>query len=266
MKISKGNLGSLLVPCDLEGLAYQLDTYSGCEHYCHYCYVLRKAQTDWRNELIIHDNFVLRLRGELEKLHPQTLYMGYHADPYQPCEVELQQTRKALEIFQEYGFSASILTKSDLVLRDQDILQNMPDSMVSVSVALKDSGNRRLFEEKTVETGERIHALAELKKAGIRTGALLCPVIPYITETLELLDDLSDYADTIWVYALSGNSDDPEDRGWINTKRILDDSFGHIAGEVESAIMNKDHPFWSQLRNEIASFASKRDVDLRIHI
>jgi len=56
---------------------------------------------------------------------PKTIYMGWQTDPYQPCEAEYRQTRQVLELLLEKGFSASILTKSDLVLRDSDILQEM---------------------------------------------------------------------------------------------------------------------------------------------
>ena len=65
--------------------------------------------------------------------------MGYHTDPYQPCEAEYQQTRKVLELLFEKGFSASILTKSDLVVRDVDILAEMKDAAVNVSVAFNDN-------------------------------------------------------------------------------------------------------------------------------
>ena len=56
-----------------------------------------------------------QLSEEIDKIPPQTIYMGYHNDPYQPCEAEYHQTRKVLELFLKKGFSANILTKSDLV-------------------------------------------------------------------------------------------------------------------------------------------------------
>ena len=266
MKIKECSIEPLLSPCSLERFNFQLDTYVGCEHYCHYCYVLRQAKTDWRNEVWIHRDLELRLESALEGLQPQPVYMGYHADPYQPCETELRQTGQALETLDKFGFSAGILTKSDLVLRDIESLRNMAESSVSVSVAFKDSHTLKLFEEKTPATERRIEALAELKNAGVRTGALLCPIIPYITESIDLLEDLAKCADRIWVYPLSVEDEDPKDQGWINTRRIIREHFPEKAAEIEQAILNKNHPYWHQLKAEIESFGKGRSLDLRIHI
>ncbi|MCD4720178.1 MAG: hypothetical protein K8S13_10020 [Desulfobacula sp.] len=117
--------------------------------------------------------------------------MGYHTDPYQPCEAEYLQTRKVLELFLKNGFSASILTKSDLVIRDIEILTKMNNAAISVSVAFNDNQTRRLFEANTIDTEKRIEALRKLKEIGVRTGALVCPVIPYITDAIELIDMLA---------------------------------------------------------------------------
>ena len=73
------------------------------------------AQTDWSKEIKTYKKIVEQLSEEIDKIPPQTIYMGYHNDPYQPCEAEYHQTRKVLELFLKKGFSASILTKSDLV-------------------------------------------------------------------------------------------------------------------------------------------------------
>lgn len=84
--------------------------------------------------------------------------MGYFADPCQPCEVAYRQTRKALELFLEKDFSVSILTKSDLILRDIDILQEIDNASVSASVAFNDNHIRQQFEANTINTEARITA------------------------------------------------------------------------------------------------------------
>jgi DNA repair photolyase len=80
------------------------------------------------------------------KMRIETIYMGYQTDPYQPCEAEYHQTSKVLELFLQKGYSARILTKSDLVVRDIDILKKMDDTAVSVSVAFNDNQTRKRFE------------------------------------------------------------------------------------------------------------------------
>ena len=135
MKVSECPSRPILSPCGLKELDYQVDTYIGCGHYCYYCYVFDQAETDWSKEILMHSDIVGQLSEELESISPQTIYMGYHTDPYQPCEADYRQTRKVLELLLQKGFSHSILTKSDLVIRDIDILEEMNDAAVSVSVA-----------------------------------------------------------------------------------------------------------------------------------
>ena len=105
---------------------------------------LPQAETDWSKEILIHNDIIDQLSEEIDKIPPQTIYMGYHTDPYQPSEANYYQTRKVLELFFKNGFSASILTKSDLIVRDIDILKKMNAAAVSVSVAFNDNRTRRL--------------------------------------------------------------------------------------------------------------------------
>ena len=164
-----------------------------------------------------------QLNRELEKISPQTIYMGYYTDPYQPCETEYRQTRKVLELFLEKGFSVSILTKSDLVVRDTDVLQEMDHASVSVSVAFNDNRIRQQFEADTIDTEARIRALRKLREAGVKTSALICPVIPYITDVTPLIDKLALYTDAIWIYSLS--IEKGLDRNCQNVQGILKTNF-----------------------------------------
>jgi DNA repair photolyase len=216
MKISTCSERPVLVPCSLESFDHQVDPYVGCEHYCYYCYVLDQAETDWSEEVLIHADIGSQLSDELQGLQPQRIYMGYHCDPYQPCESQLRQTRRTLELLLERGFSASILTKSDLFLRDIDILRSMAQANVSVSVAFTDDRVRDLFEANTIDTQCRIDALPKLREAGIGTSALICPVIPYITDVMPLVDELAPFTDAIWVYGLSVQ--EPSQRCWTKSR------------------------------------------------
>lgn len=97
----------------------------------------------------------MKVSKEIDRISPQTIYMGYHTDPYQPCEAECLQTRNVLELLLQKGVSASILTKSDLVVRDIDILKEMKDAAVSISAVFRDNAVRRLFEANTMDTEKR---------------------------------------------------------------------------------------------------------------
>lgn len=254
----------LLQPCTLPDLNYQVDPYIGCEHYCYYCYVLPQAETDWKKEIGIHADFTTRLKKELSRIPSQTIYMGWHTDPYQPCEADCLQTRQVLERLLENGFSASILTKSDLVLRDIDLLQSMEKAAVSVSVAFNDEDVRRCFEASTKATSARISALQQLKAAGIQTAALICPVIPYITDVPPLIDLLADATDRIWIYDLNiVNRSDPN---WQNIERIIQTHFPDLKAQIETVVFSKDHPYWKTLRQSLQTIQEERKMNLDIHV
>ena len=264
MKIKPCANRLVLNPCTLENINYQVDPYIGCEHYCYYCYALNQAETDWSKEVLIHKDITSQLESELAGIPLQTIYMGWQTDPYQPCEAEYRQTRQVLELLLEKGFSASILTKSDLILRDTDLLQKMNEASVSFSVAFNDNRTRRLFEANTVDNEKRIEALRQLKEAGVRTGALLCPVIPYITDAIQLIDMLAPCTDVIWIYGLSIN--DRSDQNWLNMQKILSREFPDFLEQIEQAIFSKEHIYWAQLRDDLVTLKNDRQLNLNIRL
>lgn len=253
---------SILNSCKLQGHNYQVDPYIGCEHYCYYCYALNQAETDWRKEILIHEDIAGKLEPELAEIVPQPIYMGWQTDPYQPCEAQYRQTRQVLALLVKNGFSASILTKSDLVLRDMDLLQKMDMPSVSFSVAFNDNQTRRFFEANTLDTEQRIQALHQLKNAGVRTGALLCPVIPYITDAVELIDLLAPCTDIVWIYGLSIN--DRSDKSWLNMKAILNREYPELLEQIEAVMFSREHLFWTQLRGDLERVKDDRQLNLNI--
>jgi DNA repair photolyase len=264
MKISVCSHRPILEPCALDNIDFQVDSYVGCEHFCYYCYALKHAETNWKEEIRIHRNISEQLCEELEKISPQTIYMGYRTDPYQPCEVDYRQTREVLKLLVEKGFSASILTKSDLFLRDVDLLQRMESARISISTAFTDESVRQLFESKTKDTEARIEALRCMKEAGLQTSALICPIIPYVTDAIALVEKLAPITDTIWIYGLS-----IENREGPNWKYIQDILVKHFPGEyeqIESVIFDKAHSYWTNLRQELQHIMLDQGLCLKIHI
>ena len=264
MKVSTCSFRPILQPCSLEGLNYQIDTYVGCEHYCYYCYALNSAETDWSEEILTHRDIIGQLSQELENIPPQTVYFGYKTDPYQPIEAKLFQTRQVLELLLERGFSVSILTKSNLVERDIDLLKEMPDAAVGVSVAYNHESTHKLFEAKTMDTRLRINALQKLKKAGISTYALLCPVIPLITDVKALLEKLVPCTNKIWIYGLSFLS--PTEQNWLNTRDILKLHFPELFEEIKAIVFSKTHSYWTELRSELGHLQNEKQLNLSIHV
>ncbi len=264
MKIKPCANRPVLNPCTLKGRNHQVDPYIGCEHCCYYCYALNQAETDWSKEVLIHKDITSQLESELAGIPPQIIYMGWQTDAYQPCEAECRQTRQVLELLFEKGFSASILTKSDLVLRDMDVLKCMENASVSVSVAFNENYVRRQFESNTIDTEARINALRKFKTAGLRTSALICPVIPYITDVIPLIDLLAPHTDKIWIYGLSILN--RTDQNWQNVESILENHFPDLRKPIETVVFSKNHSYWEKLRQELIHLQRDQKLNLSIHV
>ncbi len=190
--------------------------------------------------------------------------MGMNTDPYQPSEEIYKQTRQVLEILLNRGFSVCILTKSDLVVRDIDILSNMVDSSAGISIAFQDEHTRQLFETKAPSNERRIEALKKLKEAGIQTYTLVCPVMPFITDVESLIDMVEPYSDTIWLYAL--NMKEKEDKNWQNIREILDSNYPEMTEQYRKIAFSKEHPYWKELREKLNKLKLKRGLNLRVEL
>ena len=262
MKVRPCSPRPILEPCSLGGFSYQIDPYIGCEHDCGYCYALNHAETDWSTEILIHPDLVGRLRQELSR--PQPIYLGWNSDPYQPVEAVHGQTRQVLELLAERGCPVCILTKSDLVTRDVNLLATMPGSSVGFSFAFADEPVRQLFEARAPSHNTRLQALETLKNAGIDTYALICPVMPFITDVEALIDMLARCAATIWIYPLSMESE--TDRNWQNLREILGRAYPGLVEEYRRIAFSPADPYWIDLRRKLEQIQRERPLDLRIQI
>jgi len=254
----------VLVPCLLEGYAFQVDPYVGCEHHCQYCYALNEAESDWSEEILIHEDIVEQLDREIAAVGPQPVYVGWESDPYQPSEKEFRQTRAVLELLAELGCSVCTLSKSDLVTRDIDLLQKMPGSSAGTSLAFSDDEVRRQFELNAPSNARRIEALKQLHEAGIETYALICPVVPHLTDAAALIEQVAPHADKIWVYPLAVEGED--DRAWRNIEAILRHHHPRLRDPVREIVFSQDHTYWMELLQELEELGASRGLNLRLEI
>lgn len=169
----------------LPGLDYALNPYVGCGHDCIYCYapfLMSKPRERWRTPVGAKTNLPCLLDSELRKASG-TIGIGTVTDPYQPVEAELKLTRRCLEVVQRRGARISIHTKSDLVLRDLDVLKLLSEPEVGVTLTTIDAGLARTFEPFAPAPIARLDAIKSLVKAGIRTYVLIGPIIPTVTDS-----------------------------------------------------------------------------------
>ena len=264
MKVNRCSRRKILNPCSLKMHNYQINTYIGCEHLCRYCYGLNNTETDWHKEILIHKDIIEQLAQEINSLEPQSIYIGMNSDPYQPSEKTFKKTRKVLELFVKRGFSVCILTKSELVTRDIDLIAKMHGSSVGFSIAFQDERTRQLFEKNSPSNKERIEALKILKNSGIETYTLICPIMPFITDIESVIELMSPYSDTIWVYKIHMESEN--DKNWINVKSILDKHFPELTEQYQKITFSKNHPYWKRIRHKLEEIKSKKCLNLKIEL
>ncbi len=133
------------------------------------------------------------LQRKINKMPPGRVWVSGVCDPYQPLERTYELTKKCLEILVRYGWPFTIQTKSPLVLRDVDLFRESDKIEVGLSVTSADDRIRQLFEPGTPSIKERIKALEELHLAGIKTYAMIAPMLPGVEELAAELRKKVDY-------------------------------------------------------------------------
>jgi DNA repair photolyase len=196
MKITEKNAKSILGRSKIYD--YVINPYVGCQHNCSYCYArfmkrFTGHKEPWGDFVDIKINAPQLLSEEIKKKKPGTVWMSGVCDPYQPLEARYQISRKCLEILALVRWPVAIQTRSPLVLRDMDILKESENIEVGLSVTTANNEIRRIFEPKAPAIGERLRTLERLHRNGIRTFAMIAPILPEAGDLIGMLAGNVDY-------------------------------------------------------------------------
>jgi DNA repair photolyase len=177
---------------------YAINPYVGCQHGCVYCYArfMRRFsghREPWGEFVDVKTNAPNLLRKEISRKPPGRTWISGVCDPYQPLERKYELTRHCLAILVQHDWPITVQTKSPLVSRDLDLLRRGTKTEVGMSVTSGDEATRRLFEPNAPPVRERIKALEELHGEGIRTFAMIAPMLPGAERLATLLVGKVDY-------------------------------------------------------------------------
>ena len=171
-----------------------LNPYRGCEHGCVYCfarpthsYLGLSPGLDFETRIYAKVNAAELLRRELAtpSYTPSAIALGVNTDAYQPCDRKLQLTRQILGVLQECRHPVGLITKSSLIERDMDLLQEMAaQKLVAAAITLTtlDHSLSRILEPRAASPSRRLQTIKRLSEAGIPVTVSIAPVIPHITE------------------------------------------------------------------------------------
>lgn len=171
-----------------------INPYQGCEHGCIYCYA-RPTHSyldlspglDFETQIFYKPNAAAQLLEEWEsrKYVCKPITIGANTDPYQPAEKKLEITRQLLELFLEYRHPVNIITKSNIISRDLDLLAELAElNLCSVTFSLPTMNDelKRVMEPRVPSASSRLKAMALLSENGVPVSSLIAPVIPAIND------------------------------------------------------------------------------------
>jgi DNA repair photolyase len=208
-----------LVSKRMAWMAWGINPYRGCEFACRYCYARYThefmapapgkphpaGQPDFRDPatferlIFLKQNAAWLLEQELRRHHPsEQIAIGTATDPWQPIERRARITRSLLEVFARHsGYNLGVVTKSRLILRDIDLLQEINRRnklVVHITITTPDAELARKLEPRAPRPDLRLDTVRRLRKAGITAGILCSPLLPGITDTEEAIDRMARHA------------------------------------------------------------------------
>ena len=259
MKVNKIKTQSYLTKSNLPASDYVINPYVGCLHSCKYCYAcFMKRFTghteEWGNFIDVKecDNLI-----DIKKLKGKSLFISSVTDCYNPIEKEYKVTRKILDQIKEADCEIDITTKSSLVLRDVDLIKQMKNVLVAISINTLDE-NFKNDMDKASSINDRMETLKILHKEGIKTVLFMSPIFPEITDFKAIIEKTKDFVSEYWFENLNL-------RGSYKGK-ILD--YIKIKYpqfyEVYDKIYNKnDRTYWQELAFEIDDYCINNGVKFK---
>lgn len=246
---------------NLPKVDYCINPYVGCLHDCVYCYArFMKRFTNhsekWGRFLDVKINAPKVLAKELARRPKQGIVLlGSVTDAYQPAEGKYQLTRKILEVLLKHDFPVSILTKSDLITRDIDLLKQFSNCEVGLTITTLDEKVAKDFEPYSSTPQERLKALEVLHDNGITTYAFIGPILPGLTELESIFNILKNKVDFVMAESLNlkcGNVDD--------IQNLLREKYPELLGKYHKGF-NKE--YWEMVRQELVKLSQDYEIPLR---
>ena len=213
-----------------------INPYTGCQHGCSYCYArfmkrVTGHKEPWGEFVDVKINAPELLWAEIKKKKRGKVWVSSVCDPYQPLENKYRLTRHCLEILALNNWPVVIQTRSPLILRDLDIIRNARDFEVGLSITTADDTIRKLFEPGAPPVPDRIRALEELHNAGVRTYAMIAPVLPGAEGLASLLKGKIDF---VLVDRMNYHYADGVFRKYGLEDKLTDDYYNRIRQEFDT--------------------------------
>lgn len=262
MKICEKDSKEIVVKSKLPGADYVINPYIGCSHHCIYCYAsfmkrFSKHEEEWGEFVDVKVNYKAI---KTSKYDGKVLLFGSVTDPYQHAEKKYHATRKILEQIVEANCKIEILTKSDLVLNDIDIIKEMKNVSIGVSMNTLDDRFRRDMEPYATSIRKRIELLKKLKESGIKTYLFISPIFPGITNLEELILNTKEYVSYYCFENLNL-------RAGYKAKVLsyIKQNYSRYYLLYEDIYEKGDNDYWESMKENISMLAEKYGVSCKVY-
>lgn len=252
---------SVMTKSSLPVGGYSVNPYVGCPHACKYCYAsFMKRFTGhtepWGSFLDVKH---WKTVGNPHRYDGQRIVIGSVTDGYNPFEEQFQRTRQLLEELRGTDAEIMICTKSDLVLRDLDLLRQFPHVTVSWSVNTLDETFRADM-DRAVSIERRLEAMRQVYDAGIRTVCFVSPIFPGITDPKTIIERVREFADLVWLENLNLRG---QFKGTI--MNYIREKHPELVSLYEEIYNRRKTGYWQQLESQIAAYAAEQGLPYRVN-
>ncbi len=266
INISEIYCNTIVSASKITGLDYTVNPYLGCWHGCVYCYArymtkFSKSKFQWGEFVDVKINAPEILKRDLFGLKKGLVSLSTVTDPYQVPERKYQLTRRILEELAANNFSVSLLTKSNLILRDTDVLKKFDRNNLEVgfSIITLDEDVRRHFEPNAPPVRERVNALKQLSEQGIRTWVFIAPILPLLSENTipDLLNEVRHHAGYIMTDRLNIKSGN-----WSGIVKVLKRNYPYLYQKWKEILFSKDNKrrYYQDLFSRISRYCGEKKI------
>ena len=257
MIIKEINTKSVLSKSNLPVCEYSVNPYVGCTHGCKYCYASFMKRFTGHTEPwgTFLDVKVWPDIKNPQKYAGKELFIGSVTDPYLPEEETYKRTRALLEQLQGSGAKISIATKSDLILRDMDLLKTFPDARVSWSINTLDEHFKNDM-DKAVSIKRRLAAMEAFYRAGIRTTCFVSPIFPGITDVEAIIQRVKKQCNLIWLENLNLRGSYK-----VVIMEYIQRTHPHLLPLYREIYNGGNRSYWEMLDKELKIYAAETGLD-----
>lgn len=260
MIIKEIKVKNYLTKSNLPGIDFTINPYIGCSHKCRYCYAsfmkkITNHSENWGNFIDIK---LTEEEVDLKKIQNKTIFLSSVTDPYLSFEKEYLITRSILEEIKNSNCKLIITTKSSLILRDLDILKQIKNLTVCISINTIDERFKNDM-DKASSIKERIKTLKILYENNISTVAFISPIFPYITDIKDIIESVKDYVDFCWFENLKLRGEYKKD-----ILNYIKDNYKELYPKYLDIYFNENMSYFKNLSLVIKDICSKYNIKYEI--